>query len=123
MSFSIGDIVTILLDSEIVQSLQHGHGGWTDGMSECLGTKGTVCGIDEDSDIVVHYIGSQNKWTFNPAVLTKLSPTSNNEDSINDVLIARVFSQSVTISLESNTSVIFGLGEHPNESTNDKFIE
>ena len=76
MSFSIGDIVTILLDSEIVQSLQHGHGGWTDGMSECLGTKGTVCGIDEDSDIVVHYIGSQNKWTFNPAVLTKLRRVS-----------------------------------------------
>ena len=38
-TFSIGDIVTILLDAEIVQSLQHGHGGWTDGMSECLGAK------------------------------------------------------------------------------------
>ena len=35
--------------------------------------KGRVCGIDEDSDIVVHYEGSQNKWTFNPAVLTKIS--------------------------------------------------
>ena len=56
MSFSIGDIVTILLDSEIVQSLQHGHGGWTDGMFECLGsTGGTVVGIDEDHDIVVAY--------------------------------------------------------------------
>ena len=32
-----------------------------------------MCGIDEDSDIVVHYEGSQNKWTFNPAVLTKIS--------------------------------------------------
>ena len=31
-----------------------------------------MCGIDEDSDIVVHYEGSQNKWTFNPAVLTKI---------------------------------------------------
>ena len=30
----------MLLDAEIVQSLQHGHGGWTDGMSECLGAKG-----------------------------------------------------------------------------------
>ena len=42
-------------------------------MSECLGAKGKVCGIDEDSDIVVHYLTSQNKWTFNPAVLTKVS--------------------------------------------------
>ena len=40
VSFSIGDTVTVLLDAEIVQSLQHGHGGWTDGMSECLGAKG-----------------------------------------------------------------------------------
>lgn len=59
------------LDLEIVQSLQHGHGGWTDGMFECLGTTGTVVGIDEDHDIVVTY-PSGNRWTFNPAVLTKV---------------------------------------------------
>lgn len=38
-----------------MQSLQHGHGGWTDGMYECLGTTGSVVGIDEDHDIVVSY--------------------------------------------------------------------
>ena len=43
------------LDLDIVQSLQYGHGGWTDGMFECLGTAGTVVGIDEDHDIVVSY--------------------------------------------------------------------
>jgi Mind bomb SH3 repeat domain len=43
------------LELEIVQSLQHGHGGWIDGMYECLGTTGTVMGIDEDHDIVVSY--------------------------------------------------------------------
>lgn len=32
----IGDQVTVDLDLEIVQSLQHGHGGWTDGMYEVL---------------------------------------------------------------------------------------
>ena len=31
---SIGDRVKVDLDLEIVQSLQHGHGGWTDGMAE-----------------------------------------------------------------------------------------
>lgn len=67
----IGDQVTVDLELEIVQSLQHGHGGWTDGMFECLGTTGTVVGIDEDHDIVVSY-PSGNRWTFNPAVLTKV---------------------------------------------------
>lgn len=63
--------VNVDLELEIVQSLQHGHGGWTDGMFECLGTTGTVVGIDEDHDIVVSY-PSGNRWTFNPAVLTKV---------------------------------------------------
>ncbi|XP_052746305.1 E3 ubiquitin-protein ligase MIB1 isoform X3 [Bicyclus anynana] len=67
----VGDQVNVDLDLEIVQSLQHGHGGWTDGMFECLSTTGTVVGIDEDHDIVVTY-PSRNRWTFNPAVLTKV---------------------------------------------------
>ncbi|GFY58225.1 e3 ubiquitin-protein ligase mib1 [Trichonephila inaurata madagascariensis] len=70
--FQIGDNVNVDLELEIVQSLQHRHGGWTDGMFECLGTTGTVVGIDEDSDIVVSY-PSGNRWTFNPAVLTKVN--------------------------------------------------
>ncbi|XP_048488040.1 E3 ubiquitin-protein ligase mib1 isoform X4 [Plutella xylostella] len=40
-------------------------------MFECLGATGTVVGIDEDHDIVVSY-PSANRWTFNPAVLTKV---------------------------------------------------
>jgi len=43
--------------------LQHGHGGWTDGMFECLGQTGTVVGIDEDHDIVVTY-PSGNRYSF-----------------------------------------------------------
>ncbi|GAA6097498.1 E3 ubiquitin-protein ligase mib1 isoform X1 [Tachysurus ichikawai] len=74
----IGDLVNIDLDLEIVQSLQHGHGGWTDGMFETLTTTGTVCGIDEDHDIVVQY-PSGNRWTFNPAVLTKANVTRSGE--------------------------------------------
>ncbi|XP_043469818.1 E3 ubiquitin-protein ligase mib1 isoform X1 [Leptopilina heterotoma] len=80
----IGDQVNVDLELEIVQSLQHGHGGWTDGMFECLGTTGTVVGIDEDHDIVVSY-PSGNRWTFNPAVLTKVQipvpVTSSNTDN------------------------------------------
>ena len=32
--YALGDQVNVDLDLEIVQSLQHGHGGWTDGMFE-----------------------------------------------------------------------------------------
>ena len=62
-------------------------------MFECLGTTGTVVGIDEDHDIVVSYPSgnrylschnglkrlvticrfSFHRWTFNPTVLTKVS--------------------------------------------------
>lgn len=62
----IGDLVNIDLDLEIVQSLQHGHGGWTDGMFETLTTTGTVCGIDEDHDIVVQY-PSGNRFVIQPS--------------------------------------------------------
>jgi len=69
---AVSDLVSVDLELEIVQHLQHGHGGWTEGMFECLGQSGTVVGIDEDHDIVVSY-PSGNRWTFNPAVLTKVS--------------------------------------------------
>lgn len=72
LGFQVGDQVNVDLDLEIVQSLQHGHGGWTDGMYECLGQTGTVIGVDEDHDIVVSY-PSANRWTFNPAVLTRIN--------------------------------------------------
>uniref|UniRef100_A0A8C4R8F4 RING-type E3 ubiquitin transferase n=1 Tax=Eptatretus burgeri TaxID=7764 RepID=A0A8C4R8F4_EPTBU len=75
----VDDSVNIDLELEIVQSLQHGHGGWTDGMFETLTTTGTVCGIDEDHDIVVRY-PSSNRWTFNPAVLTKVNLIRGNDD-------------------------------------------
>lgn len=67
----VGDQVTVDLEMEIVQSLQHGHGGWMDGMLECLGATGFVVDIDEDHDVVVSY-PSGNRWTLNPAVLTKV---------------------------------------------------
>jgi E3 ubiquitin-protein ligase mind-bomb len=87
---AIGDQVNVDLDLEIVQSLQHGHGGWTDGMFECLGTTGTVVGIDEDHDIVVSY-PSGNRWTFNPAVLTKVNTNSSAASASSDTGSATQF--------------------------------
>lgn len=73
--FQINDSVIVDLELEVVQSFQHGHGGWTDGMFECLNNPGKVVGIDEDHDIVVLY-PSGNRWTFNPAVLTKMATSA-----------------------------------------------
>ncbi|KAG5673289.1 hypothetical protein PVAND_003349 [Polypedilum vanderplanki] len=78
--FQIGDSVIVELELEVVQSCQLGHGGWTDGMFECLNNPGRVVGIDEDHDIVVSY-PSGNRWTFNPAVLTKMASNSTEDAS------------------------------------------
>jgi E3 ubiquitin-protein ligase mind-bomb len=78
--FQISDSVIVELELEVVQSFQHGHGGWTDGMFECLNNPGRVVGIDEDHDIVVSY-PSGNRWTFNPAVLTKMASNSAEDSS------------------------------------------
>ena len=32
--FHIGDHVRVELDAEVLKTLQHGHGGWSDGMTE-----------------------------------------------------------------------------------------
>ena len=72
--FQAGDYVNIDLELGVVQSLQHGHGGWTDNMFECLGSTGIVQNLDEDQDVVVVY-PSGNRWTLNPASLTKVELT------------------------------------------------
>lgn len=92
MAFNISDTVTVDLELEIVQSLQIGHGGWTDGMFECINNMGTVVGIDEDHDIVVAY-PSGNRWTFNPAVLTKVAtpPLPPNADGTQQLFVVGDF--------------------------------
>ena len=110
-SFQIGDLVNVDLDLEIVQSLQQGHGGWTDNMFECIGATGTVIGIDEDHDVVVAY-SSANHWTFNPAVLTRVSGASaplaiasslstNLNTQANEVVIRNTYAQPSTSSFRT----------------------
>jgi len=53
MSFS--SQVKIDLDLEIVETLQVGHGGWMDGMLECLSNRGTVVNVYDDLDVRVVY--------------------------------------------------------------------
>ncbi|XP_046857397.1 E3 ubiquitin-protein ligase MIB1-like isoform X2 [Xenia sp. Carnegie-2017] len=101
--FQVGDSVTVDLELEIIQSLQNGHGGWTDGMLETLNTTGTIVGIDEDHDIVVSY-SSGNRWTFNPAVLTKVN-ASQREETATGISSTTITSPSITTSPESQFSM------------------
>lgn len=108
-SLKINDSVNIDLDFEIVQTLQVGHGGWSDDMFECLGNTGVIKGVDKDNDFEVLY-PSGNKWTLNPAVLTLASaiPTTNDlENNISsqniDVLISEKIPEK---SFHSNTKNI-----------------
>lgn len=95
VSLNVGDLVTVDLDLEIVQSLQQGHGGWSDAMIECLTTTGTVVGIDEEFDVVVLY-PSTNRWTFNPVALTKVgSSTSFHQSSASTPLTGAAVSNRV----------------------------
>ena len=79
--FQVGDYVNIDLELEIVQTLQHGHGGWTDNMFECLGTTGVVQSLDEDHDVIVIY-PSGNRWTLNPALLTRIELTAEQQSAL-----------------------------------------
>ena len=67
-AYSVSNFIDNMFSSSILQDLQLGHGGWTDGMTESLTEIGTVFGFDEDNDVSVTY-PSGNRWTFNPAVL------------------------------------------------------
>ena len=61
---AIGDQVNVDLDLEIVQSLQHGHGGWTDGMFE-------VCVlVQSDRDRKVLSRGGMNPLSYFPALFS-----------------------------------------------------
>eukprot|EP00057_Strongylocentrotus_purpuratus_P023091 XP_011677565.1 PREDICTED: E3 ubiquitin-protein ligase MIB2-like [Strongylocentrotus purpuratus] len=65
---SIGQLVRISDDIEMVKRLQSGHGGWTAAMKQAIGTVGKVVEID-GSDIHVKIKGN-HKFVFNSVNLT-----------------------------------------------------
>ncbi|CAF0858490.1 unnamed protein product [Brachionus calyciflorus] len=91
--FKINDHVNIDLEFEVFQSLQVGHGGWSEDMFECLGNTGVITRIDSDNDFEVTF-PSGNKWTLNPTVLTLASD------------IPQAFIKPNTLNLSTNPEII-----------------
>lgn len=110
-TLKINDRVNIDLDFEVLQSLQVGHGGWTEAMFECLGNTGIITGIDNDRDFEVTF-PSGNKWTFNPAVLTlapdpTLNDQNDNEENKSETgfnLNNQLYSKSPSMTIKSFVS-------------------
>ena len=64
--------VSIQLEMEIVQMLQENHGGWRPEMSRVLGRIGKIVTVGYHT-VDVEY-GPNEKWTLNPAILTRVLP-------------------------------------------------
>ncbi|CAG0898529.1 unnamed protein product [Darwinula stevensoni] len=73
-SFSIGDVVRVSDDEELVRRLQRGHGEWTDDMKMALGRAGKVIQLYEDGDLRVTVSG--HDWTLNPLCVSFLPGSS-----------------------------------------------
>ncbi|EFN80905.1 E3 ubiquitin-protein ligase MIB2 isoform X2 [Harpegnathos saltator] len=85
LTFNVGDRVKVLLEVEMLKEMQDsGHGGWNPRMAECIGKIGTVHRITDKGDIRVQYEGCNNRWTFHPGALTKV--TSKDAFVVGDVV-------------------------------------
>ncbi|XP_034951738.1 E3 ubiquitin-protein ligase MIB2 [Chelonus insularis] len=73
LTFNVGDKVKVLRDAESLKEMQVGHGGWNPRMADYIGKIGTVHRITDKGDIRVQYEGCNNRWTFHPRALTKVT--------------------------------------------------
>ncbi|XP_057330330.1 E3 ubiquitin-protein ligase MIB2-like isoform X1 [Microplitis mediator] len=73
LTFNVGDKVKVLRDVDSLKDMQAGHGGWNPRMAEYIGKVGTVHRITDKGDVRVQYEGCNNRWTFHPRALTKVT--------------------------------------------------
>ncbi|XP_014603514.1 PREDICTED: E3 ubiquitin-protein ligase MIB2 [Polistes canadensis] len=92
-TFNIGDKVKVLIQVEALKEMQDGHGGWNPRMAEYIGKIGTVHRVTDKGDIRVQYEGCNNRWTFHPKALTKV--TSKDIFSLGDIV--RVKNDLITV--------------------------
>ncbi|XP_012288301.1 E3 ubiquitin-protein ligase MIB2 [Orussus abietinus] len=84
LTFNVGDKVKVLMEVETLKDMQAGHGGWNPRMADYIGRVGTVHRVTDKGDIRVQYEGCDNRWTFHPGALTKV--TSKDSFSLGDIV-------------------------------------
>lgn len=83
-TFNVGDKIKVLVAVETLKEMQEGHGGWNPRMAEYIGKIGRVHRITDKGDIRVQFEGCNNRWTFHPGALTKV--TSKDSFSLGDIV-------------------------------------
>ena len=83
-TFNVGDKIKVLVDVETLKEMQEGHGGWNPRMAEYIGKVGRVHRITDKGDVRVQFDGCNNRWTFHPGALTKV--TSKDTFSLGDIV-------------------------------------
>lgn len=84
LTFNVGDKLKVQVDVETLKEMQEGHGGWNPRMAEYMGKIGTVHRITDKGDIRVQFEGCNNRWTFHPGALTKV--TTKETFSLGDIV-------------------------------------
>ncbi|XP_026669972.1 E3 ubiquitin-protein ligase MIB2 isoform X2 [Ceratina calcarata] len=72
-TFNVGDKIKVLVDVDTLKEMQEGHGGWNPRMAEYIGKVGKVHRITDKGDVRVQFEGCNNRWTFHPDALTRVS--------------------------------------------------
>ncbi|XP_015433480.1 PREDICTED: E3 ubiquitin-protein ligase MIB2 [Dufourea novaeangliae] len=83
-TFNVGDKIKVLVDVEALKEMQEGHGGWNPRMADYIGKVGRVHRITDKGDVRVQFEGCNNRWTFHPGALTKV--TSKDSFSLGDIV-------------------------------------
>ncbi|OAD58844.1 E3 ubiquitin-protein ligase MIB2 [Eufriesea mexicana] len=83
-TFNVGDKIKVLVDVDSLKEMQEGHGGWNPRMAEYIGKVGRVHRITDKGDVRVQFEGCNNRWTFHPGGLTKV--TSKDTFSLGDIV-------------------------------------
>ncbi|XP_078043015.1 E3 ubiquitin-protein ligase mind bomb 2 isoform X2 [Augochlora pura] len=73
LTFNVGDKIKVLVDVDTLKEMQEGHGGWNPRMAEYIGKVGKVHRITDKGDVRVQFEECNNRWTFHPAALTKVT--------------------------------------------------
>ncbi|XP_076233420.1 E3 ubiquitin-protein ligase mind bomb 2 isoform X2 [Calliopsis andreniformis] len=83
-TFNVGNKIKVLVDVDTLKEMQEGHGGWNPRMAEYIGKVGKVHRITDKGDIRVQFEGCNNRWTFHPGALTKV--TTKDTFSLGDIV-------------------------------------